>query len=78
MGAGAQRAERLDRLGKHDPLDNARAIIAGAEQHPWAVDIDGPAGPERWLEALEHAAEAHRAFELQRSRELDRGLGISL
>jgi hypothetical protein len=71
-------AERLDRLGKSDPLDNARAIIVTAEHHSAAPDPETQAGPERWLEAVEHATQAHRAIELQRSRELDRGLGISL
>lgn len=71
-------AERLDRMGMSDPLDHARAIVATAEQHPSAPGLATAAGPERWLEALEHATEVHRVIELQRSRELDRGLGISL
>ena len=55
-------AERLDRLGKCEPLDHARAIIATAERHPSAAGPEAAAGPERWLEALEHASEAHRAI----------------
>ena len=71
-------AERLDRLGKTDPLDNPRAIIATAENNSIAADLDLAAGPERWLDTLERATEARRSIERQRSRELDRDLGISL
>lgn len=60
-----------------DPLEDAREIIASADRDPSGVDPAAIAGPERWLTALEHAAEAHRAIELQRSEELDRGVGIS-
>lgn len=77
-GNGFRIADRLDRLGKCDPLDNAQAIIATAERHASAAGLATAAGPERWLEALEHATEVHRAIELQRSRELDCGLGMSL
>ncbi len=71
-------AERLDRLGKTEPLDNPQAIIAAAEHHSIAADLDSLAGPERWLDALERAIEANRTLERQRSRELDHDLGISL
>jgi hypothetical protein len=72
-------AERLDRLGRSDdPLDNARAIIDTAERDRSPMNPDVPSGPQRWLDALEQSAAAHRALERQRTRELDRDLGISL
>lgn len=71
-------AERLDRLGRTDPLDHARAIIAAAERDPLMANLDGLAGPQRWLDTLDRATDTHRVLERQHSRELDRDLGISL
>ncbi|MGH9137121.1 MAG: AAA family ATPase [Acidimicrobiales bacterium] len=75
---GISIAERLDRLGKYDPLDHPRAIIDATERQPTPVDLATSADPERWLDAVERATAAHHAVERQQARELDRGLGISL
>lgn len=54
------------------------AVIAAAERDLSPLDPDAPAGPQRWLDTLERSTAAHRVIEQQRSRELDRDLGISL
>lgn len=71
-------AERLDRLGKTDPLDNPRAILAASPYALAQTDPELPSGPERWLDAVDRSTAAHQAIERQQARELDRGLGISL
>ncbi|MGH9188212.1 MAG: hypothetical protein ACRD0U_20790, partial [Acidimicrobiales bacterium] len=76
--SGLSVAERLDRLGKSDPIENARAIIATAGREPLLIDPDTPGGPQRWLDTLERATDAHRVLERERSREVDHGIELSL
>jgi hypothetical protein len=71
-------ADRLDRLGRTDPLDHARAVIALTERDPWPTSREAVDGPQRWLDALDTASDVHRSVVRHRSRELDRGIELSV
>jgi hypothetical protein len=71
-------AERLDRIGRWDPLDHAPAVIAAAPQSRSDSLPDERPDAQRWLDAAARAADTHRQLERHRSRELDHGLSLSL
>lgn len=71
-------AERLDRVGRWDPLDHALAVIAATPNtRSDRLHADRP-DAERWLDAAARAADTHRQLQQRRSRELDHGMSLSL